>query len=153
MYINFFRGRLFLIRKPLGMYTGEGRQSRLTKKVMRFISTKIHAILDFLIAITLIVFPWILGFAGEGPAQTVLVSVGILIAGMSLLTIHEFGVYKIVPMEIHLLVDTFMGLFLMMSPWLLGFAHVEIGPHILIGILIIVVVIFSKVKPAGYSRN
>jgi hypothetical protein len=118
---------------------------------MRFISTKIHAILDFVIAITLIVFPWILGFAGGGPAQIVLVSVGILIAGMSLLTNHEFGIYKIVPMEIHLLVDAFLGLFLMMSPWLIGFAHVEIGPHILIGMLVIVVAVFSKVKPAGYS--
>jgi hypothetical protein len=119
---------------------------------MRFISTKIHAILDFVIAITLIVFPWILGFAGGGPAQIVLVSVGILIAGMSLLTNHEFGIYKIVPMEIHLLVDAFLGLFLMMSPWLIGFAHVEIGPHILIGILVIVAAVFSKVKPAGYPQ-
>lgn len=118
---------------------------------MRFISTKIHAILDFLIAVALIVFPWILGFGG--PAQLVLVSVGILMAGMSLLTIHEFGIYKIVPMEIHLIIDAFMGLFLMMSPWLIGFAHVEIGPHILIGILIVVVAMFSKVRPAGYSRT
>ncbi len=120
---------------------------------MRFISTKIHAILDFLIGIALIVFPWILGFAGGGAAQMVLVSAGILIAGMSLLTNHEFGIYKIVPMEIHLLVDAFMGLFLMMSPWLIGFAHVEIGPHILIGILVIVVAVFSKVTTAGYSHT
>ena len=80
-------------------------------------------------------------------------SAGILIAGMSLLTNHEFGIYKIVPMEIHLLVDAFMGLFLMMSPWLIGFAHVEIGPHILIGILVIVVAVFSKVTTAGYSHT
>jgi phosphatidylserine synthase len=118
---------------------------------MGFISTKIHAILDFVIAVTLIVFPWILGFGG--PAQLVLVTVGILMAVISLLSIHEIGIYKIVPMEIHLLVDALMGLFLMMSPWLIGFAHVEIGPHILIGILIIVIAIFSKTRPAGYPRH
>jgi phosphatidylserine synthase len=118
---------------------------------MGFISTKIHAILDFVIAVTLIAFPWILGFGG--PAQLVLVTVGILMAVISLLSIHEIGIYKIVPMEIHLLVDAFLGLFMMMSPWLIGFAHVEIGPHILIGLLVIVVTIFSKTRPAGYPRH
>jgi hypothetical protein len=119
---------------------------------MRFISTKIHAILDFLTAVILIVLPWISGFADGGPAQMVLVSTGILIAGMSLLTYHEYGIYKIVPMEIHLVIDAFIGLFLLMSPWLFGFAHVVLGPHILFGILGIGAALFSKVKPAGYLQ-
>jgi hypothetical protein len=120
---------------------------------MRFISTKIHGILDYLTGVLLIILPWVSGFAGGGPAQMVLVSVGILIIAMALLTNYEYGLYKKLPMEVHLVIDAMMGLFLIMSPWLFDFAYVAIGPHLLFGILGIGAALFSKVRPAGYQAD
>ena len=114
---------------------------------MRFISTKIHGILDYLTGIILITLPWFYGFGG--PAQMVLVWAGILIIGMALLTKYEYGLLKKVPMEIHLVVDAIIGFFLLMSPWLFAFAHVALGPHLLFGFLGIGAALFSKVEPAG----
>ena len=111
---------------------------------MRFISTKIHGALDYLTGIILILAPWILGFSGGGPAQMVLVLVGILIIGMALVTNYEFGIIKKIPMAIHLVIDAITGIFLIMSPWLFEFAHVALGPHLLFGMLGIGAGLFSK---------
>ncbi len=78
----------------------------------------------------------------------VLVWAGILIIGMSLLTNYEYGLFKKVPMEIHLVVDAVIGFFLLMSPWLFEFAHVALGPHLLFGIFGVGAALFSKVEPA-----
>lgn len=115
---------------------------------MRFITTKIHGMLDYLTGIILIAIPWIYGFAGGGPAQMVLVTVGVLIIIMSLLTKYEYGFYKAIPMEVHLLTDAVIGVFLIMSPWLFDFAYVALGPHLLFGILGIGAALFTRLNPS-----
>ncbi|MGF1583831.1 MAG: hypothetical protein ACFCUM_00820 [Bacteroidales bacterium] len=113
---------------------------------MRFIPSKLHGILDYLAGVILILIPWINGFGDGGPAQMVLVTAGILIIVMSLLTDYEYGFFKVIPMEIHLVTDALLGMFLMMSPWLFDFSYVSLGPHLLFGFLLIVAALFTKVK-------
>jgi hypothetical protein len=115
---------------------------------MRFIPSKIHGILDYLAGIILILIPWINGFGDGGPAQMVLVTAGILIIVMSLLTDYEYGFFKLVPFEVHLLTDAVIGIFLIMSPWLLDFAYVSLGPHLLFGFLLIIAALFTKFNPS-----
>ena len=78
----------------------------------------------------------------------VLVTVGILIIIMSLLTDYKYGLYKVIPMEIHLITDALIGVFLIMSPWLFDFAYVALGPHLLFGILGIGAALFTRVNPS-----
>jgi hypothetical protein len=113
---------------------------------MRFIPSKIRGILDYLAGIILILIPWINGFGDGGPAQMVLVIAGIFIIVMSLLTDYEYGFYKVIPMEIHLVTDAIIGMILLMSPWLFEFAHVALGPHLLFGFLLIIAALFTKVN-------
>jgi uncharacterized membrane protein len=102
---------------------------------MKFISRKTHAIMDYIMGVILIVAPWLLGFADNEQATWSAVAVGILMLAMSLITDYEGGLIKAVPMAVHLGMDVFAGLFLAISPWLLGFHSEVFLPHLVLGIL------------------
>ena len=79
---------------------------------MRFIPTRIHGAIDYLMALVLIAAPWALGFGRDGGAETwVPVALGVAIAGMSLLTDYEWGVSRLIPMPTHLFIDAAGGIF------------------------------------------
>jgi len=86
------------------------------------IPTRIHGMLDYLMGILLIVSPWLFGFSDSNTATWTAVVVGVLIIGTSLITDYELSVANIVPMRAHLGLDVLLGAFLVVSPWLLGFA-------------------------------
>ena len=104
---------------------------------MRFISTKVHGILDYVSGLLLIAAPWLFGFANGGSAQWIPVIIGAMIILMSIFTDYELGVVRNIPMTIHLFMDVVAGVFLAMSPWLFGFSDLIIWPHLLVGLLAI----------------
>jgi len=118
---------------------------------MRFISTRIHGVLDYIVGIVLILAPWILGFARGGAETWVPVIIGALIIVYSLMTDYELGAVKAIKMPTHLVFDGIAGLFLAISPWLFGFAYFVWVPHLLIGILGICAAIFTQKVPS-YGR-
>lgn len=101
---------------------------------MRFISTKTHGVLDYLMGIVLIASPWLFGFDNGGAAQFVPVVVGAVIVVMSVFTNYEMGWLRSVPMPVHLTIDVIGGLFLAVSPWIFGFADLVFLPHLIFGI-------------------
>ena len=102
---------------------------------MKFISRKTHAVLDYLMGIVLIAAPWILGFAGNEAAKWSAVAIGVLMLLTSVMTNYEGGLVKMFPMGMHLTMDIIAGLFLAISPWLLGFSNEIFLPHLILGIL------------------
>jgi hypothetical protein len=115
---------------------------------MRFIPTRTHGILDYLVGIILIAAPWILGFADGDAKQWVPVIVGALIIGQSLITDYELSVAKIIPMGTHLAMDIVAGLFLAASPWLFGFADDIWWPHVLFGLLDVGAALMTQTHPS-----
>jgi hypothetical protein len=113
---------------------------------MRFINTRVYGILVYLSGVFIILSPFLFGFADGGPAQNVTLLTGIIIIAMSVLTNFEFGVLKIIPMYIHLIMAALIGFFLIMSPWLFDFAYVILWPHLLFGFLGIVAALFTKLN-------
>lgn len=110
---------------------------------MKFISRRIHAILDYVVGILLVLAPTMLGFADNPAAKYSAVIVGILVLGMSLMTRYEGGVVKIVPMSVHLFMDIIIGFFLAVSPWLLQFSSEVFIPHLFFGLFAIGAGIFT----------
>ncbi len=102
---------------------------------MRFVSTRVHGIIDYGTGLLLIVVPYLLGFADGTAAQWVPMLVGLAIIGMSLLTDYELSVAKLVPMPIHLGADVLAGILLAASPWLFGFSDRVFWPHLIVGAL------------------
>jgi hypothetical protein len=127
--------------KPAGTAAEKSRAGGLTKtvlckeKLMRFISTKTHGIIDYLMGVFLIISPWLLGFSRGGAESFVPIVLGVVVIAYSLLTRYELGVIKAIPMSGHLTLDFLGGAFLAASPWLFGFSHLVSTPHLVLGLL------------------
>ena len=118
---------------------------------MRFIPTKVHGVLDYLVGFALIAAPWIFGFASVGGAAVVIpIVLGIGLIVYSLFTKYEWGPFGFIPMPVHLVFDIVASLFLALSPWIFGFAGEALNvwlPHVVVGVTVIIVVLFSKPQP------
>ena len=80
---------------------------------MRFIPTKFHAPLDYIVGAALIAAPWIFQFSEHTAATVVPIVLGIGLIAYSLFTNYELGVWKLAPMAVHNLIDiaaVFLGL-------------------------------------------
>jgi hypothetical protein len=100
---------------------------------MRFIPTKFHAPLDYMVGVALIAAPWIFQFSEHTSATAVSVVLGIGLIAYSLFTNYELGVWKVAPMAVHNLIDIAAGTLLAASPWIFGFADESAtvwAPHV-----------------------
>ncbi|CAN5892745.1 SPW repeat protein [soil metagenome] len=120
---------------------------------MRFIPTRIHGILDYLMGILLIAAPWLFNFNQGGAETWIPVIIGIVILLQSLMTDFEVGMFRVMPMGVHLTMDFFIGLFLAISPWLFGFADFVWVPHVVFGVMAILASLTTHTVPAAYSRR
>ena len=118
---------------------------------MKVIPTKVHGILDYVVAIALIFAPLIFGFSGVGGAAVMVpIVLGVALFVYSLFTRYEWGAFKVLPMPYHLVIDFVAAAFLAVSPWLFGFADEAWNawvPHLVVGLAVIVVVALSKTEP------
>lgn len=102
---------------------------------MQLISRRTHGILDYLVGLVLILSPRLFGFDAGSTEAAVPVFLGWAAILYSLLTRYEFGLLRVIPFRAHLALDTINGIFLAISPWLLGFADRIWGPHLTLGLI------------------
>jgi hypothetical protein len=120
---------------------------------MRFIPTRLHAPLDYIVGVVLIAAPWIFQFSGDTAATAVSIVLGIGLIAYSLVTNYELGVWKIAPMAVHNLIDVVAGALLVASPWIFGFADKGANywlPFVVIGVAAIFLGLTTK-QQGGYS--
>jgi hypothetical protein len=123
--------------------------STITKFVsMRFIETKTHGYLDYIMGLLLIAAPWIFDFAAGGAETWVPVILGAGMIMYSLLTDYELGASHQISMRTHLMLDLIGGALLAVSPWLFGFADEVWGPHLVFGLLEIGAALMTKRVPS-----
>src|SRR6185369_10980495 len=112
-------------------------RSQQEGRSMRFIPTKYHAPLDYIVGAALIAAPWIFQFSGHTAPTVVSIVLGIGLIGYSLFTNYELGVWKIAPMAVHNLIDIAAGGLLAASPWIFGFSDSTANvwvPHLVVGL-------------------
>ena len=120
---------------------------------MRFIPTKFHAPLDYIVGAALIAAPWIFQFSEPTAATVVPIVLGIGLIAYSLFTDYELGVWKVAPMAVHNLGDIGAGIVLVASPWIFGFSDASANvwaPHVIVGLAAIFLGLTTK-QTAGYS--
>ncbi len=120
---------------------------------MRFISTYVHGMLDYGIAVLLIVAPWLFGFAEGGAETWVPVILGLGVILYALFTNYELGVVRRISMPAHLLLDAGGGFILAISPWLFGFAEFVWIPHVVIGLIEIGTAMMTQTRPSHYMHG
>ena len=120
---------------------------------MRFIPTKFHAPLDYIVGVALIAAPWIFQFSDVTAATVVSIVLGIGLIAYSLFTNYELGVWKVAPMAVHNLIDVIAGALLAVSPWIFGFADESANvwvPFVVVG-LAAVFLGLTTTQQGGYS--
>jgi hypothetical protein len=122
---------------------------------MRFIGTKTHGYLDYIMGALLIAAPWIFDFDRGGAETWVPVVLGAGAILYSLLTDYELGASRQISMKTHLTLDIISGAFLAASPWIFGFADYVWAPHLILGLIEIGAGLFTKTNPAtqGSGRH
>jgi hypothetical protein len=118
---------------------------------MRFISTRFHGVLDYLVGILLIAAPWLFDFA-QGGAETwvpVIFGAGALL--YSMFTNYELGLVRRLSMRTHLSLDAASGVLLAASPWILGFSEVVFWPHLILGLFEVVAALTTRMTPSYTS--
>ena len=124
---------------------------------IRFLPTKVHGALDYIVGLALILAPNIFQFADiGGPAVLIPRLLGVVLIVYSLITRYEWGVIKLISMPYHLTIDFLAALFLALSPFLFGFNNKEPNawlPHVVVGIAVILVVIVSKTRPGSSMQT
>ncbi len=115
---------------------------------MRFLPTKIHGVLDYLVGIILIAAPWLFDFARGGAETWVPVILGAGTIIYSLMTNYELGMSKNISMDTHLSLDLWSGVLLAVSPWLFSFSEYVYLPHLLVGLLEIGVSLVTEKTPS-----
>lgn len=111
------------------------------------IPTRVHGVLDYFIGALLIVAPWVLGFASNGPATWVPVILGASVIVYSALTRYEVGLVKAIPMPVHLVLDGLGGLLLIASPWIFQFDGEVWAPHVVVGSVEVLAAMFTRRRP------
>jgi hypothetical protein len=120
----------------------------------KFIPTKVHGALDYIVGIALILAPWLFAFSDRGGAAVAIpVVLGIGLIVYSVFTKYEWGLIKVLSMPYHLIIDLLAAALLAFSPFIFGFYDenaINVWlPHVVVGIAVILVVIFSQSQPAS----
>ena len=118
---------------------------------MRFISTKVHGLLDYLVGLLLIASPWIFGFYSLSVATFLPIVLGAAALVYSLFTNYELGLIRILSVPTHLLLDILSGILLAVAPWVFGFDDVVFLPHLIFGTFEISAAFMTKNTPPGFS--
>ncbi|MCK8495158.1 SPW repeat protein [Spirosoma sp. RP8] len=113
------------------------------------VSTKEHAVLDYLVGTVMIGVPWLLGFSHDLRALWPLVTAGGLVLLLAVVTDYEGGLVKQLLMMLHLAFDRLIGSLLGASPWLLGFANRIFLPHLILGLLLLALGLLTERLPAN----
>jgi hypothetical protein len=125
---------------------------------MRFIPTRLHGPLDYVVGAALIAAPWIFQFSEHTAATVVPIILGIGLIAYSLVTDYELGLRRLLPMSTHNLFDIIAGAVLAASPWIFGFADETANvwvPHLVVGLAAVFLGLTTVQEPrqARYGRR
>lgn len=112
---------------------------------MKFITKRIHAFLDYPVALALIALPFLLGLGSSNPlALQLSVATGIAALILTLLTDHHLGVLKVIPYKFHLAVDFLVAIVFILAPFIFSFEGMDAYYYWVNGIAVLVVVSLHK---------
>ena len=93
---------------------------------MKIITKRIHAFLDYPVAIALILLPFLLGLGSSNSlAQWLSVCTGAAAFILTLLTDHHLGVIRVIPYKGHLMVDFIVGVVFVIAPFAFAFQGID----------------------------
>ncbi|WP_125721285.1 SPW repeat domain-containing protein [Flavobacterium ustbae] len=100
---------------------------------MKLLTARVQGFLDYLLALLLFFMPTLLHLEANTVQSIIFYLFGIFIIFLSLQTDYKAGVYKLLPMEVHIYTKLVCGLFFAFSPWIFNFANKIFLPYLFFG--------------------
>lgn len=125
---------------------------------IRFIDKTFHSYLDYPVALSLMLTPFLLGIGQSNPlALQLSVATGVAAFLLTLLTDHKTGVIRVLPYWLHLTVDRLVGLIFVIAPFVLGFTGLDAIYYWLNGAAVLLVTFVlnapdNEASAAGMAR-
>lgn len=116
------------------------------------IPTRIHGFIDYAYGLLLLVAPYLFGFADGGAAQWVMMAFGLGAIAYSLVTDYELGLLKLIPMRVHLSLDSGAGAVLIVAPWMFDFEDRIIWPYVVFGAASVIIPILTQHRMSYASQ-
>lgn len=112
---------------------------------MKFVTKKMHAMIDYPVAIALITLPFLLGLGASNPLAFYLsVITGVAALLLTLITDHQTGIIKLISYKLHLIVDFTVGATFVLLPLVLGFSGLDLIYYLANGLAVLTVVGLHK---------
>ena len=93
---------------------------------MKFVTKRIHAFLDYPVAIALMALPFLLGLGDSNPlALQLSVATGVAALILTVLTDHHLGVFPLISYKGHLIVDFLVGVVFVLAPFIFAFEGID----------------------------
>jgi hypothetical protein len=114
----------------------------------RFVTKTMHAFLDYPVALSLMVAPFLLHLGNSNPlALWLAVSTGVAAFALTLFTDHKLGVFRVLPYSVHLAVDFLVGAVFVLAPFAFGFTGLDAWYYWANGAAVLFVVGLHKPVP------
>ncbi|WP_299649768.1 hypothetical protein [uncultured Tateyamaria sp.] len=111
----------------------------------KFVTQKLHAYIDYPVALGLIAAPFVLGIGMDNAIAFALsIATGIAALLLTALTDHETGLLPVLPYKFHLAVDALVGAAFVAAPFLFGFTGLDMAYYLVIGSTVLAVVGLHK---------
>ncbi|MDB6030627.1 MAG: hypothetical protein JWM16_965 [Verrucomicrobiales bacterium] len=120
---------------------------------MRVIPTWVHGLSDYVIGFFLLVAPDLMDLFHTEQVQWVPRHFGVAILFLAFASRNETSLVKLISMRAHLVFDYIIGIFLAVSPWVLGFYKITWIPHLVCGLLIFFMALFTKKESDSVYAN
>lgn len=101
---------------------------------------------DYVIAFFLIL-PYIIGFHAHGEDTWILGVFASAIVAYTIITDFEYGIFKLLPMKLHLALDALVGLLLIVLPFVLTLHNYYFFWPVVIGFAQLLLAVLSNSKP------
>ena len=87
-----------------------------------FIPLAVHAMIEPVVALLLILAPFIFGFSDNSTATIVSIAAGVIVLGTGMSTRWSLSLVKLIPLDVHKMLDLGLGVLLILAPFVLGFS-------------------------------
>lgn len=109
-----------------------------------FLTPTLHGLLDYAAAAGLIVLPFLLDLGAVSPlASGLSVVAGIGLVAYSLATDYAFGVFRLLPFRLHLMLDVAAAIVFLAAPFVFGWRGLVLGYYLVMGVGVLAVVALS----------
>jgi len=121
----------------------------------RPIALNTHAMLEPLMAVLIIVAPWLFGFSDVDDAKTICIVVGIVMLLAGAMTRWRYSLVKLIPLRVHFMTDLLIAAVLILSPFVFGFSD-EGGATrfmIIVGVLEAITALSTRWDPVEVDQG